>query len=174
MSFSFNINDKVLVRKTHTDIWVLGTYKEGYVELSTGGFTIKLSTSGIDIGNIYPYNLEYKYLLNTNKTPHIFKKGDIVLVRDYRNCYWEIGLYSSIGYEDNKSITYGIYKIDESNEVVTEYYSFCIPFIGNEHLAYTKDEPDNYDFRTNTITSNKVEEVREGYPGSGNWENSSH
>ena len=95
-------------------------------------------------------------------------------VRDYRNCHWEIGLYSSIGYEDNKSITYGIYKIDESNEVVTEYYSFCIPFIGNEHLAYTKDEPDNYDFRTNTITSSKVEEVREGYPGSGNWYNSSH
>ena len=141
MSFDFNIDDKVLVRKTHTDTWVLGTYKEGYVELSTGGFTIKLSTSSIDIGNIYPYNLEYKYLLNTNKTPHTFKKGDVVLVRDYRNHVWEIAIYTSIGFEENSSITYGVYRVNNENNVIIDYYSYCIPFNGNEHLAYIDNGP---------------------------------
>lgn len=155
MNFKFNINDKVLVRKTSKDTWVIGTFKEGYVELSTGGFTIKLSTSGIDIGNIYPYNLEYKYLLNTNKTPHTFKKGDVVLVRDYRNHVWEIAIYASIGFEENNSITYGVYRVNSENNVTIDYYDYCIPFISNEHLAYTEDEPDNYDFKTNTITNIK-------------------
>lgn len=163
MSFSFNINDKVLVRKTDTDIWALGTYKGicdndcsntnlACVELSIGGFT---AVAHVSIKNIYPYNLEYKYLLNTNKTPHTFKKGDVVLVRDYRNNVWEIAIYASIGFEENNSITYGVYRVNNENNVIVDYYSYCIPFNGNEHLAYIDNEPDNYDFRINTIISIK-------------------
>lgn len=68
-----------------------------------------------------------------DKPKHEFKPFDRVLVRDYDSEAWRANLFSHI---DN-TLEHPYVTIDH------EYWRYCIPYEGNEHLLNTTDNPNN-------------------------------
>ena len=149
----------------------------------------------IRVNGSEPYSIRRKVLLNNNTLEHEIKFEDIEVILNDKQEHLltvlnKIKLNKTNNYqkrelllvrnEDTDIWNFGLYLETYKNSVLvktnldTHLFKQHVRYLGNEHLAYTKDEPDNYEFRANTITFNKVEEIREGYPGSGNWEHSSH
>lgn len=75
------------------------------------------------------WNPETKQIEGVKKEPeHVFKTFDRVLVRDDPSNKWDADLYS---YMDGDTFC-----------CISNYWNYCIPYEGNEHLLGTTNEPE--------------------------------
>lgn len=156
----------VLIRKHNSIVkgcWVR-VHFHGYDPSNIAHFTTEINQIPIDFtiaANISQYDVEvvkyidYPHLEGTSQDP--MKHGDAVAVKFPGEDTTKIRVYARCDKNADGSISHYVY--DEDNKDTAVLVESCV--------SITTDY-------NNKINKNNFEAVRNGYPGSGNWWNSSH
>lgn len=122
LGYKWEINDGIKVR--YIDCPFLFFYENG---------AIRWSCSMIEFFNSDCKEVTADYILSLEPEPECpFKPFDKVLVRDIDNSKWMPNLFSMF---DSDTPNYPFVTING------ETSAQCIPYEGNEHLAFTTDSP---------------------------------
>lgn len=119
----FKVGDKIRLKENHNYIYTITDIKEKENKY-TCGVTFVLRFSEQDNWELFPNKFDITTL----------KPFDKVLVRQY-NEHWHIQFFETI-HKYNKKYPFMC--------LGGKIYSFCIPYIGNEHLLDTMNEPSEF------------------------------